>query len=62
MNNYKIITIKCYFSSILNKKSKNYNKHKELILNSIKNINVITSLLYDYIKLRCLYNFENHNE
>jgi len=62
MNNYKIITIKCYLSSILNKKSKNYNKYKKLILNSIKDINIITSLLYDYIKLRCLYNFENYNE
>ena len=62
MNNYKIITIKCYFSSILNKKSKNYNKYKELILKSIKDINIIISLLYDYIKLRCLYNFENNND
>ena len=62
MDNYKIITIKCYLSSILNKKSKNYNKHKELILKSIKDINIIISLLYDYIKLRCLYNFENYNE
>ena len=57
MNNYKIITIKCYFSSILNKKSKYYKNNKSLILKSIKDINIIISLLYDYIKLRCLYNF-----
>ena len=62
MNNYKIITVKCYFSSILNKKSNYYNQYKEVILKSIKDINIITSLLYDFIKLRCLYNFKNHNE
>lgn len=61
MENYKIITIKCYLSSILNKKSKHYKNNKELIFKSIKDINIITSLLYDFIKLRFLYNIENNN-
>jgi len=61
MENYKIITIKCYLSSILNKKSKYYKNNKELIFKSIKDINIITSLLYDFIKLRFLYNIENNN-
>lgn len=60
-NNFEIISIKCYFSSILNQKSNNYNNYKNLFLQSIKNINIIISLLYDYLKLRLLYNFE-HNE
>ena len=56
----KLITIKCYFNSILNKSNPKINEYKQLILSSIKDINIITSLLYDYIKLKILFDF-NHN-
>ena len=58
---YKLTTIKCYFNSILNKSNPKINEYKKLIINSIKDINVIISLLYDYIKLKILYDYNNKN-
>jgi len=49
---YKLFTIKCYFNSILNENNSKINIYKNLILFSIKDINIIISLLYDYIKLK----------
>ena len=34
-------------------------EYKQIIQNSIKDINVLISLLYDYIKLKILYDFNN---
>jgi len=58
---YQFISIKCYFSSILNKKSYNYNLYKSSINQAIKDVNVITSLIYDYIKLKLIHDFNNDN-
>jgi len=60
-NHFQLTTIKCYFSSILNKSNPKINEYKQLIINSIKDINVLISLLYDYIKLKILYDFNNEN-
>ena len=57
----KLTTIKCYFNSILNKSNPKINEYKKLIINSINDINVIISLLYDYIKLKILYDYNNKN-
>ena len=61
LNHYQLITIKCYFSSILNKSNPNITEYKQIIQNSIKDINVLISLLYDYIKLKILYDYNNEN-
>lgn len=53
-SNYELFTVKWYFNSILNKSNSNINNYKHLILSSIKDINIITSLLYDYIKLKLI--------
>ena len=60
-DSYQFISIKCYFNSILNKKSPNYQLYKSTINNAIKDVNVITSLLYDYIKLKLIQDFNNGN-
>ena len=60
-NKYKLTTIKCYFNIILNKSNPKINEYKQIIINSIKDINVIISLLYDYIKLKILYDYNNKN-
>ena len=59
-SDYKLFTIKCYFNSILNKNNPKINEYKNLILSSIKDINIIISLLYDYIKLKTIYDFNNN--
>jgi len=60
-DSYQFISIKCYFNSILNKKSPNYQLYKSTINNAIKDVNIITSLIYDYIKLKLIYDFNNDN-
>ena len=60
-DSYQFISIKCYFNSILKKKSPNYQLYKSTINNAIKDVNVITSLIYDYIKLKLIYDFNNNN-
>ena len=58
---YQFTSIKYYFNSILNKKSSNYNLFKYFINQAIKDVNVITSLIYDYIKLKLINDFNNDN-
>jgi len=60
-DSYQFISIKCYFNSILNKKSSIYQLYKSTINNTIKDVNIITSLLYDYIKLKLIHDFNNNN-
>ena len=59
LNHYQLTTIKCYFSSILNKSNPKIKEYNQIIQNSIKDINILISLLYDYIKLKILYDFNN---
>ena len=59
LNQNQITTIKCYFSSILNKSNLRINEYKQLIQDSITDINIIISLLYDYIKFKILYDYNN---
>ena len=61
LNHYQFTTIKCYFSSILNKSNPKITEYKQIIQNSITDINVLISLLYDYIKLKILYDYNNDN-
>ena len=61
LNHYQFTTIKCYFNSILNKYNPKITEYKQIIQNSIKDINILISLLYDYIKLKILYDFNNEN-
>lgn len=62
MDNCKVKTIKCSLNSILNKKSNKYSKNKNAILDAINKVNKISCVLYDYLRIKILDDFENNRE